>query len=136
MPLAAYLPLELVYAYHEPAETWIWRRYAGDVAEAPGGERVRGDFAENPIAIFRDRSGKGTTQRDAGQAAPQTCVVYTRTKLFTTRDVAGSPQPADVLFDPTDLSAWQATSSGDWDEARGYAVTMTRAGVRGQAPWA
>lgn len=136
MPLAAYLPLELVYAFHEPAETWIWRRYSAETVEGPGGERVRGPYSENPIALFRDRSSKGTLQRDAGQGAPQTCVVYTRTRLFTTQDAAGATQPADVLFNPADLSAWQATSSGDWDEARGYAVTLTRVGVRGQQPWA
>ena len=132
MPLAAYLPLELVYAFHEPAETWIWRRYAGGVVEGPAGERVRPTFSENPIAIFRDRTAKGTQQKDAGQAAPQTCTVYTRTRLYTTQDAAQSVQACDVLFDPSDGSAWQATASGDWDEARGYAVTMTRSGTRGR----
>lgn len=132
MPLAAYLPLELVYAFHETAETWIWRRYAAGVVIGPGAERLRGPFVENPIAVFRDRSTKGTTQRDAGQAAPQTCVVYTRVRLYTTQDAATGLQPCDVLFDPSDLSAWQATASGDWDEARGFAVTMTRSGSRGR----
>lgn len=136
MPLAAYLPLENVYAFHEPAETWIWRRYAQDVEEGPGGERVRGPFVENPIALFRDRTSKTTAQADRGQTNPQTCTVYTRVRLFTTQDAATATQPADVLFDPQDLSAWQATSSGDWDEARGYAVTLTRCGVRGVQPWA
>src|SRR5574338_296898 len=42
MPLAAYLPLENVYAFHEPAETWIWRRYAQDVEEHATG-RPRAD---------------------------------------------------------------------------------------------
>lgn len=135
MPLSAYLPLETVYAFHESAETWIWRRYPGAVEEAPGAERVRGAPVENPIALFRDRRTKSTLQRDAGQTAPQTCTVYTRVRLYTTQDSTDATQPADVLFNPADGSAWQATSSGDWDEARGYAVTLTRAGVRGQAPW-
>lgn len=132
MPLVAYLPLQQVYAFHEVAETWIWRRYAATVGEGPGAERTRGDFVEAPIAIFRDRSTKGTSQRDAGQAAPQTCTVYTRTRLYTTQNAGTAPQPSDVLFDPADGSAWQATSSGDWDEARGFAVTLTRSGLRGR----
>lgn len=135
MPLAAYLPLEQVYAFHEAAETWIWRRYVQAVDEAAGAERTRGAWVENPIAIFRDRSGKGTAQADAGQRTSATCVVYTRTRLVTTDDRPDDPQAADVLFNPADLSAWQATSSGDWDEARGYAMTLTRAGVRGRQPW-
>lgn len=132
MPLVAYLPLQQVYAFHEVAETWIWRRYAATVGEGQGAERTRGDFVEAPIAIFRDRSTKGTSQRDAGQAAPQTCTVYTRTRLYTTQNAGTAPQPSDVLFDPSDGSAWQATSSGDWDEARGFAVTLTRSGLRGR----
>lgn len=136
MPLAAYLPLEQVYAFHEAAETWIWRRYDQQVDEAAGAERTRAAWAEAPIAIFRDRSGKGTRQTDAGQRTAATCVVYTRTRLVTTDDRADDPLSADVLFNPADLSAWQATSSGDWDEARGYAVTLTRVGVRGRQPWA
>lgn len=132
MPLAAYLPIEMVYAFHESAETWIWRRYTGGVVEGPGGERVRPPWVDNPIAIFRDRTAKGMQQKDAGQAAPQTCTVYTRTRLFTTQDAAQGVQACDVLFDPSDGSAWQATASGDWDEARGYAVTMTRSGTRGR----
>lgn len=136
MPLTAYLPLEQVYTFHESAETWIWRRYPGAVEEADGAERVRGTPTENLIAVFRDRTSKATAPRDAGQTAPQTCTVYTRTRLYTTQDSTDATHPADVLFNPTDLSAWQATASGEWDEARGYAVTLTLCGVRGQAPWA
>lgn len=135
MPLSAYLPLEQVYTFHESAETWIWRRYAPTVEQAAGAERTRGQPFENPIALFRDRSGKSSTQTDAGQRGPATCIVYTRTKLLTTQDADPQVQPADVLFNPADLSAWQATASGDWDEALGYAVTLTRAGSRGMPPW-
>ena len=141
MPLAAYLPLETVYAFHEVAETWILRRYMVGVNLAAGAERTRpADFSETPVAIFRDRSTSGTANRDAGQDNPQTCVVYTRARLFTTNDATTGDQSADVLFDANPQSktpgaAWQATSSGDWDEARGYAVTLTRCGQRGQAPW-
>ena len=134
--LAAYNPLEQVYAFHEPAEQWILRRYVQQVEEAPGAERVRGAFSESVIALFRDRSGKGQARRDAGQATVSTCVVYTRTRLLTTNDQPENPQAADVLFNPADSSAWQATAAGDWDEAKGYAVTLTRVGVRGRAPWA
>jgi hypothetical protein len=135
VPLPAYLPLEAVYAFHEAAETWIWRRYVQQVDEAAGAERTRAAWTENPISIFRDRSTKGDRQTDAGQRTSSTCVVYTRTKLVTTDDRPSDPTSADVLFNPADLSAWQATSSGDWDEARGYAVTLTWAGVRGRQPW-
>lgn len=139
MPLTAYLPLQAVYAFHEPAETWILRRYAPEVESAGGAERTRGAWAEQPIAVFRDRRTASTVTRDPGAQAPQTCTVYTRTRLYTTQDAAG-PQPADVLFDANPSSktpgaAWQATSTGDWDEALGYAVTLTRCGQRGVAPW-
>lgn len=141
MPLAAYAPLVAVYQFHEVAETWILRRYLQGVVLAEGAERIRPAFSEMPIAIFRDRSTSGTNQGDAGQGAPKTCVVYTRTRLLTTDGDAGAEQAADVLFDANPLSkspgaAWQATSSGDWDEARGYAVTLTQAGKRGLPPWA
>lgn len=142
MPLAAYLPIEIVYKFHEVAETWILRRYAPGVNAATGAERTRPPlFSEAPIAIFRDRSTSGTQQGDAGQGASKTCVVYTRTRLYTTDEDAGGEQAADVLFDANPASkspgaAWQATSTGDWDEARGYAVTLTRAGMRGRPPWA
>lgn len=141
MPLAAYAPLEAVYKFHEVAETWILRRYLPGVALADGAERIRPAFAEMSIAIFRDRSTSGTNQGDAGQGAPKTCVIYTRTRLFTTDGDVGAEQAADVLFDANPASkspgaAWQATSSGDWDEARGYAVTLTQAGRRGLPPWA
>lgn len=136
--LTAYLPLEAVYAFHETAETWILRRYSPDVVAADGAERARGPWAETTILVFRDRRTSGSVNRDAGQAAPQTCTVYTRTRLFTTQDVG--PQSCDVLFDVNPASktpgaAWMATSSGDWDEALGYAVVLTRSGARGMHPW-
>lgn len=141
MPLAAYLPLQTVYAFHEAAETWILRRFAPQVEIADGAARVRGAWDESSVPVFRDRSTSGTSNADGGQVAPQTCVVYTRVRLYTTQDAAGAVQPADVLFDANPTSktpgaAWQATSTGDWDEALGYAVTLTRAGTRGEAPWA
>lgn len=133
MGLAAYLPLEQVYAFHEVAETWILRRYSASILNVDG-ERVRDTFAESPVPIFRDRRTKSTTNNDAGQNDPRTCTAYTRTRLVTT-DEADS-QPADVLFDPKTGDAWQATSAGDWDESLGFAVTLTHCGRRGQAPWA
>lgn len=138
VPLAAYLPLQAVYAFHESAETWILRRYDSGAELGDGAERTRPAWSETPIAIFRDRTASGTRNGDPGQAAPQTCTVYTRTRLLTTQDVG--VQACDVLFDANPSSktpgaAWQATASGDWDEALGYAVTLTRAGVRGAAPW-
>lgn len=134
---SAYLPLEMVYAFHEVAETWILRRYPASTEIADGAERTRpAGYVESLVSIFRDRSTKGTTQGDPGQRAPQTCTVYTRTRLLTTQvGQPGGPQPCDVLFDPADGSAWQATSSGDWDEARGFAVVLTRCGSRGVPPW-
>ena len=135
--LAAYLPLELVYAFHEVAETWILRRYAPATAIADGAERTRTTYVASPIALFRDRSTKGTSQGDGGQRAPQTCTVYTRTPLRTTQETnAAGAQPADVLINPGDASVWQATTSGAWDEARGYAVVLTRCGSIGVPPWA
>lgn len=138
MSLSAYLPLETVYAFHETAETWILRRYAPSVVAADGAERARGPWGESMVQVFRDRSTSGTSQRDAGMTAPQTCTIYTRTRLLTTQDVG--PQACDVLFDANPASktpgaAWMATSSGDWDEALGFAVVLTRAGSRGMPPW-
>lgn len=135
MGLAAYLPLELVYAFHEPAEQWILRRYAPGTGLAPGAERTTTTYASSPIAVFRDRTAKRTGNQDSGQTGPATCTVYTRTRLRTTSDVQGTPQPADLLVDPKTGNVWQATASGDWDEARGFAVTMTRQGAVGTPPW-
>lgn len=136
MPLSAYLPLETVYAFHEPAEQWILRRYAPDTAIAAGAERTRTTYAASVIQVFRDRSSKRAGLGDPGQTGPATCVAYTRTKLLTTTDMQVTRQPADVLTDPQTGYQWQATSSGDWDEARGYAVTLTRCGAVAQTPWA
>lgn len=136
--LAAYLPLETVYAFHEPAETWILRRYAPTVQVEAGAERTRPEaWTSVPIKVFRDRSNKATANAVQGQRGPGANTVYTRTKLYTTDDQrAGSPQPADVLTNPADGSMWQAVSSGDWDEARGYAVRVERCGAVAASPWA
>lgn len=136
MGLTAYLPLEAVYAFHEPAEQWILRRYAPDTGIAAGAERTRTTYASSVIALFRDRTAKRTGQGDPGQTGPATCTAYTRTRLYTTQDAQVSRQPADVLTDPQTGWQWQATASGDWDEARGFAVTLQRCGVVGQGPWA
>jgi hypothetical protein len=136
MPLTAYLPLENVYAFHEAAETWVLRRYAPSTAVAAGMERVRTAYVEQPIAVFRDRSSKATGTNTGGNTGPATCVVYTRTRLRTTEDAQTAQQPADVLTDPATRLQWQATSSGDWDEARGFAVTCTKVGAVGGPPWA
>ena len=132
MALTAYSPLAQVYAFHETAERWILRRYTATVEEHAGAERTRGPWSESIVDVFPDRSSKSTTQEDAGQQGPATCTVYLRTRLLTT-DVA-SVQPADVLFDPQ-ARAWQASMTGAWDEAKGFAVTLVRNGVRGGPPW-
>ncbi len=139
MPLAAYAGLEAVYAFHEAAETWILRRYAAAVSVEDGAARTRSPaFASQPIALFRDRSSKATTNAATGQQGPATQTIYTRVQLLTTDDqrAAASPQPADVLANPADGSTWQAVSSGDWDEARGYAVRVQRCGSVNTPPWA
>jgi hypothetical protein len=136
MGLAAYLPLQQVYAFHEVAETWILRRYAPATAVASGAERTTTTYVASLIAVFRDRTSQRTGNADQGQTAPATCTVYTRTRLLTTQDAQGQPQPADVLTDPATGWQWQATAMGAWDEARGFVVTCTRVGVVGSPPWA
>jgi hypothetical protein len=135
MGLAAYLPLELVYAFHEPAEQWILRRYAPATAIAPGAERTTAAYASSLVQVFRDRTAQRTGNEQQGQTAPATCVAYTRTRILCVQDVQGSPQPADVLTDPQTGWTWQATAMGAWDEARGFAVTLTRCGTVGGPPW-
>ena len=134
MALTAYLPLEAVYKFHEQAERWILRRYLPATAEADGAERTRPAWGESVIDVFPDRSGKSTGSTNAGQTSPPTAVIYTRSRIVTTDSAADPVQGCDVAFDPAGR-AWQATKSGDWDEARGYAVTMTRRGGRGLPPW-
>ena len=132
--LTAYRPLEAVYKFHEQAERWILRRYLPATAEADGAERTRPAWGESVIDVFPDRSGKSTGSTNAGQTSPQTVVIYTRTRIVTTDSASDPVQGCDVAFDPAGR-AWQATKSGDWDEARGFAVTMTRRGGRGLPPW-
>jgi hypothetical protein len=132
VPLAAYLPLENVYAFHETAENWILRRYVPAVTSAAGAERRRAAWGESVVAVFPERQPRRTLQVDGGQQAPEQRTVYLRTRLRLTDTT--STQPTDVLFDPNGC-AWQATEDGRWDEARGYAVTLTRAGRRGMPPW-
>lgn len=133
MPLTAYHPLAAVYKLHETAERWILRRYPPGTAESPGAERVRlTPPGESFVNVFPERRPQQTVQQDAGQAAPEQRTIYLRTRIRTTDTSTG--QPTDVLFDP-EGKAWQATQEGRWDEARGYAVVLTRAGMRGQAPW-
>ena len=134
MPLTAYLPLEAVYKFHEQAERWILRRYLPATAEADGAERTRPGWSESVIDVFPDRSGKSTGLTDAGQTSPQTVIIYTRSRIVTTDSASDPVQGCDVAFDPAGR-AWQATASGDWDEARGFAVTLTRRGGRGLPPW-
>lgn len=133
MPLNAYHPLEAVYKFHEPAETWLLRRYPPQVAARSGAERVRPAWAESTVAVFPQREPRRTVVLDAGQTAPEQRTVYLRTRLRLTDTSTG--QATDVLFDP-EGAAWQATEDGRWDEARGYAVILTRAGQRGVPPWA
>ncbi len=136
MGLTAYLPLEQVYAFHEVAETWVMRRYAPSTGIAAGAERTTTTFVASLIAVFRDRTSQRTGNQEQGQTGPATCTAYTRTRLLTTQDAQGSPQPADVLTDPQTGWQWQATAMGAWDEARGFAVTLTRCGTVGGPPWA
>lgn len=135
MGLAAYLPLEQVYAFHEPAEQWILRRYAPDTGLAAGAERTTTTYVSSVIQVFRDRTSQRTGNADPGQTGPTTCTAYTRTRLLTTLDGQVSRQPADVLTDPQTGWQWQATAMGAWDEARGFAVTLTRVGAVGGPPW-
>ena len=132
-PLNAYAPLEQVYEFHE-AERWVLRRYAAQVVAQPGAERRRGAWAEVPVEVFPDRSGRQSVQGDPGQSNPDLRTVYTRTRVRLTNTATQNVQPTDVLFDP-EGAAWQATADGRWDEARGYAVELRRAGQRGRAPW-
>lgn len=133
MPLTAYHPLEQVYKFHETAERWILRRYAAEVVATTGAERRRGLADETWIDVFPERRPERTVQQDAGQATVERRTVYTRTRVRMTDRTAD--QPSDVLFDP-EGNAWQAVEDGRWDEARGYAVVIERAGKRGVRPWA
>lgn len=134
MALTAYLPLAQVYDFHATAERWILRRYAPQVTAQAGAERRRGEWAESVIDVFPDRSGRKSTQTDGGQANPDVRTIYTRTPIRLTDTPPNNVQPSDVLFDPHG-GAWQASNAGEWQEALGYAVVLTRAGVRGRAPW-
>ena len=134
MALTAYLPLAAVYDFHAQAERWVLRRYLPATAEADGAERTRPGWNESVIDVFPDRSGRKTLATDAGQTSPATCTVYTRSRIVTTESDSSPVQACDVLFDPRS-NAWQATASGDWDEARGFAVTLTMRGGRGLPPW-
>ena len=84
--------------------------------------------------MFPDRSGKASGLTDAGQTSPQKTTIYTRSRIVTTDSANDPVQGCDVLFDPMGRG-WQAMSSGDWDEARGFAVVLTRRGGRGLPPW-
>lgn len=132
MGLTAYLPLEAVYKFHEVAEQWVLRRYNPQVNATTGAECRRAAFAETVIAVFPVRDPDATQNLDAGQANVERRTIYTRTRVEMTDTTV--PQPSDVLFDPSG-AAWQAFGDGRWDEARGYAVVLTRAGRRGLAPW-
>jgi hypothetical protein len=133
MSLTAYHPLEAVYKFHEVAERWILRRYAAAVVAAPGAERRRANFAESFIDVFPERNPESSQQVDGGQQTSQQMTIYTRTRVRMT-DTSQPVQPSDVLFDP-EGNAWQAVQDGRWDEARGYAAVLQRAGKRGQRPW-
>lgn len=133
MPLTAYLPLEQVYVFHQAAERWVLRRYAQQVAAVPGAGRRRKAYSETWVDVFPERNPKRTEQVDAGQQSPERRKVYltTRLRLTDTTDATSS----DVLFDP-EGAAWTTSEDGRWDEARGYEVTLTRAGRRGLPPFA
>lgn len=134
MPLNAYKPLEAVYAFHEKAERWILRRYLLGVQVVAGANRVRRPWAESAVDVFPERQPRRTEQTDAGQTAPQRCTIYLRTEVRITDAAQDLALASDVLFDPRG-GAWIATEDGRWDEARGYAVVLTRAGQRGRPPW-
>lgn len=132
MPLLAYHPLAVVYAFHEAAEKWILRRYLPQVVAQPGAERRRGGWSERVVDVFPNRRPASTEQRDAGQQNLEERTIYLRTRLRMT-DVSAD-QPTDVLFDPQG-NAWQVFEDGRWDEALGYEARLRRAGKRGQRPW-
>lgn len=132
MSLKVYHPLTAVYKFHEVAERWILRRFPPEVSARAGAERVRPAAVESVVDVFPERRPRRTVQLDAGQTAPEQRIIYLRTRLLLTDTSTG--QAADVLFAP-DGTAWQATEDGRWDEALGYEVTVTRAGMRGVPPW-
>ena len=132
MGLTAYLPLASVYDFHEKAESWVLRRYTPQVNATAGAERRRAAFAESVIAVFPERAPSSTQNLDAGQANVERRTIYTRTRILVTDTTTA--QATDVLFDPSG-AALQTYSDGRWDEVRGYAVVLTRAGRRGLAPW-
>lgn len=133
MALTAYFPLENVYQFHESAERWILRRYFVGVGQASGAERTRPPWVERPIDVFPDRSTKRTENLELGQTGVQQITVYLRTRILVT-DTSKPEQSGDVLFDPQGR-AWQALSTGEWDEAKGYAAVIQRCGRRGEKPW-
>lgn len=133
MALTAYHPLEQVYKFHEPAERWMLRRYLAQVIATTGAERRRAGFGEQWIDVFPHREPERTTLADPGQQTVERRTIYTRTRVRMTDRT--SDQPSDVLFDP-EGNAWQAVEDGRWDEARGFAVVVERAGKRGVRPWA
>lgn len=71
---------------------------------------------------------------NAARAGGADRTIYTRAPIRLTDTTRENVQPTDVLFDPQG-AAWQASNAGEWQEASGYAVELTRAGVRGRAPW-
>lgn len=132
MPLTAYHPLAAVYDFHATSENWVLRVYTPQVQVVDGAERRRVAWAESIVAIFPVRDPDRTEQGPGGQQNIEMRTVYTRTLLPMTDTT--TPEPSAVLFDPAGI-AWQVASDGRWDEALGYAATLTRAGRRGQAPW-
>lgn len=134
MPLFAYRPLEAVYAFHEKAERWILRRYLPGAEVGPGANRGRRGFGETVVDAFPERQPRRTQQTDAGQTAPERRTIYLRTRIRITDTSGDLALASDVLFDP-EGAAWIAAEDGRWDEALGYAVVLTRAGMRGGPPW-
>lgn len=139
--LAAYFPLTTVYAFHQPAETWILRRYASEVSVDVDGEPRTGAWAEFPCPIFRAPPSQVAVPEDRGQVDAQRCVVYTQTRLRALDAGSTDPRPLDVLFDVNGVtgepgSAWVVSEVRGWRDALGWEAALVRQGRRGAAPWA
>ena len=139
--LSAYFPLTTVYGFHQPASTWVLRRYASTVSVDADGEPRTGAWAESPCPIFRDPRAQFVNPDDRGQVDAQRCVVFTQTKLRALDAGSADPRPIDVLFDVQGVtgepgSAWVVSEVRGWRDALGWEAVLVRQGRRGAAPWA
>jgi hypothetical protein len=138
--LTVYFPLTAVYGFHQPAETWILRRYSSTMTVDVDGEPRTGAWAESSCPIFRDPRAQVASPDERGQIDVQRCVVYTQVKLRALDASSGTPRPLDVLFDAQGVtgqpgSAWVVQEVRGWRDALGWEAVLTRQGQRGVPPW-